>query len=122
MALIRKDRKLAVDRWQLLESPADGAAPVLPAAGDVIVPYQHWPTLRVSLLGRVTQLGISMSGGDDAGAIARDFDRIALIAIEFKSFTDGWNKFWKSRSSFRSSRRWGRQALRYERRCRRARH
>ena len=45
MATIIKDRKLATDTWQRLESAAvgeDGSLPAFPAAGDVIVPLAVW--------------------------------------------------------------------------------
>lgn len=88
MALI-KDRKRAIDRWQLLEPGADGGLPALPAAEDVIVPFAQWPVLRDTLLARDTRIGVSMSGGDEPAAIASDLDRLDLVAIRFKSFTDG---------------------------------
>lgn len=88
MALI-KDRKLAPDRWQLLELSADRAEAVLPAAGDVIVPLREWPALRTTLLDRSTAIGVWMNGDDDPSAIADDLDRLALIAVRFQSFTDG---------------------------------
>lgn len=88
MALI-KDRKPALDRWQLLELSADCASPVLPATGDVIIPCREWPGLCTSLLARNTGIGVWMTGDDDPSAIADDLDRLALIAVRFQSFTDG---------------------------------
>lgn len=89
MGLIIKDRKRAVDRWQLLECGADGASPALPATGEVIVPYAQWPVLRDALLRRESRIGIWMTGGDEPAAITSDLGRLDLIAVEFKSFTDG---------------------------------
>jgi uncharacterized protein (DUF934 family) len=88
MALI-KDRKLALDRWQLLEFTADCDMPALPAAGEVIVPFRHWPALRATALTRSTPIGVWMTGVDEPAAIAGDLDRLDLIAVRFDSFTDG---------------------------------
>ena len=84
-----KDRKRAVDRWQLLEAGADGTAAVLPDAGDVIVPFGQWPVLRDKVLARDTCIGVWMSGGDEPAAIADDIHRLDAIAVRFASFTDG---------------------------------
>jgi uncharacterized protein (DUF934 family) len=88
MALI-KARKLTLDRWLLLESGADGVLPAMPETRDVIVPFAQWPVLRDTLLARDTRIGVCMSGGDEPAAIADDLDRIDLIAVQFKTFTDG---------------------------------
>lgn len=88
MALI-KARKLTVDPWLLLEPGVDGALPPLPGTADVIVPFERWPALRDTLLGRDTRVGIWMTGGDEPAAIADDLVRLDLIALRVKSFTDG---------------------------------
>ena len=88
MALIRH-RKLAPDNWQLLEAAADGAAPSLPDAGDVIVPLSAWRSERERLLARAGRLGVWLAGDADPGEIAQDLEHFELIAVQFTSFTDG---------------------------------
>jgi uncharacterized protein (DUF934 family) len=88
MALI-KDRKLAADNWQLLEPGADGAAPSIPAAGDVIVPFAAWKASRELVGAREGRLGVWLTGDDEPADLADDLDRLDLIAVRFASFTDG---------------------------------
>ena len=87
MALI-KDRKLALDNWQLLEPGADGAF-TLPVAGDIIVPLALWRASRDRLVARGGRLGVWLSGDDEPAEIAADLAHLDLIAVQFTSFTDG---------------------------------
>ena len=88
MALI-KDRKLALDRWQLLEAGAEGAPPPVPATGDVIVPLAAWQALRGELSARAGGLGVWLSVKDDPAQIAHDLEHFQVIAVHFPSFNDG---------------------------------
>ena len=88
MALIRH-RKPAADRWQLLEAAADGGFPVLPLAAPVIVTLAQWQAQRESLLARSGDLGVWLAAEDDPAALAPDLERLMLVAVRFKSFTDG---------------------------------
>jgi len=90
MALI-KDRKLAHDRWKLLEAievGEDGVARELPD-GDVIVPLAAWRSLREALAGREGRIGVWLAGNDDPADIAADLGHLDIVAVRFKSFTDG---------------------------------
>jgi uncharacterized protein (DUF934 family) len=90
MALI-KDRRLAPDRWQLLDSVEvgeDGALPPLPE-GDVIVPLAAWLRARARLLERRSGVGVWLAGDDDPADIAQDFVHLAVIAVRFPKFVDG---------------------------------
>lgn len=88
MALI-KDRKLALDRWQLLETGADGAAPSIPATGDVIVALSVWLESRDELIARDGRIGVWLGGDADPADVARDLKHFGVIAVRFASFTDG---------------------------------
>jgi uncharacterized protein (DUF934 family) len=92
MALI-KDRKLAHDRWQLLEAGAEGALPAVPATGDVIVPLATWQALRAELLARASTrtggLGVWLSAKDDPADLAHDLEHFQVIAVHFPTFNDG---------------------------------
>lgn len=88
MALI-KERKPAVDHWKLLEAEAGGEPPAVPATGDVIVPLTVWRSQREALLARAGGLGVCLAGEHDPAEIARDLAHFRVIAVHFKSFTDG---------------------------------
>lgn len=88
MALIRH-RKPALDNWQRLDAPADGAAADIPSRGDVIVPLAVWKTQRDALPAREGGLGVWLAGDDDPEDIAGDLARLRVVAVRFASFTDG---------------------------------
>jgi uncharacterized protein (DUF934 family) len=88
MALI-KDRKPALDHWQLLEAGADGVRPQIPACGDIVVPLSVWRDSREQLVGHNGRLGVWLSGDEDPAEIAHDLERFEVIAVRFTSFTDG---------------------------------
>lgn len=88
MALI-KDQKPALDSWRLLEVGADGVAPDIPASDDVIAPLVLWRTSREQLLKRSGRVGVWLEGSDDPADISDDLQHFGVIAVLFKSFTDG---------------------------------
>ena len=88
MALI-KDRKLAADNWLLLDKGADGAFPVIPETGDVIVPLAVWKASREALLARAGRLGVWLAGNDEPADIADDLVHFQVVSVRFPSFTDG---------------------------------
>jgi uncharacterized protein (DUF934 family) len=88
MALI-KHRRRALDPWRMLEAGDDGAAPVTPASGDVIVPLSVWRSARDTFIGRTGRVGVCLSGDDEPADIAGDLAHIDLIAVRFARFTDG---------------------------------
>lgn len=90
MALI-KDRKLAADRWKLLETGSEGETPQLavPVTGDVIVPLAVWRAQRDALPTRDGRLGVWLGGEHDPAEIAEDLAHFQVIAVRFSSFTDG---------------------------------
>jgi uncharacterized protein (DUF934 family) len=90
MALI-KDRKLAHDRWKLLEAVEvgeDGIARDLPD-GDVIVPFAAWRSVREALVAREGRVGVWLAQSEEPEGIAGDLGQLDLVAVRFKSFTDG---------------------------------
>ena len=90
MALI-KDRKLAHDRWKLLDAievGEDGVARELPD-GDVIVPLAAWRNLREQLVARDGRVGVWLAGNEDPADIAADLAHFDVMAVRFASFTDG---------------------------------
>jgi uncharacterized protein (DUF934 family) len=84
MALIRNGALVAGDPWRFV---ADGDE--LPADGAAVVTAKRWTTERDRLLGRNAPIGVKLEAGDALDAIARDLDRIGLVAIDFPAFKDG---------------------------------
>ena len=90
MATIIKDKKLAADPWLRLDAGADGAAPVIPAQGDVIVPLAVWQAEREALLARIGgRIGIRVNGDEEPSSFADDLRHFGVVAVYFKTFTDG---------------------------------
>jgi len=89
MAVIIRHRHVATDNWQLLETAADGAAPIVPPAGDIIVPLALWLERRDVLQARAGRLGVWLASHEDPALIARDLPQFELVAVNFPQFTDG---------------------------------
>ena len=89
MAVILKDGNVAADSWQRLELNADGSAPPVPDAGDVIVPLAVWRTRREQLVTRPGRVGVWLAGPDDPAEIAEDLRLFGVVAVNFPTFTDG---------------------------------
>ncbi len=82
MPLIRNGA-YAEDEWQRIE----GEAP-LPDGGDVIV---DWGRLKddPGIAGFNGRLGVAFPNTEDANELAPFLTRLALVTLEFPSFTDG---------------------------------
>ena len=75
MATIIKEKKLATDPWLRLEAAADGAAPAIPAQGDVIVPLAVWQAERETLLARIGGRSVGLQSASQ-GRTGRKLDRL----------------------------------------------
>ncbi len=89
MATIIKDKKLAADPWRQLEASADGAAPAIPGAGDVIVPLEVWRAQREALLARAGRVGIRVNGHEEPSSFVDDLGHFGVVAVYFRNFGDG---------------------------------
>lgn len=89
MAVIIKNRQVATNNWQLLRPAADKSLPVVPPAGDVIVPLGQWLAQRDALLARDGRLGVWLANTEDPAVIAGDLNHFDLVAVDFPHFTDG---------------------------------
>lgn len=89
MAVIIRHQQVANDNWQLLEAAADGAAPPVPPAGDIIVPLALWLAQRDALLSRAGRLGVWLDSHEDPALIAHDLRHFEVVAVNFPQFTDG---------------------------------
>jgi uncharacterized protein (DUF934 family) len=89
MAAIIRDGIVAADSWLQLEFNADGSAPPVPDAGDVIVPLAVWRTRRAELVARPGRIGVWLAGHEDPAGIAEDLRLFGVVAVTFPTFTDG---------------------------------
>jgi uncharacterized protein (DUF934 family) len=89
MALLIRNRSKTSDSWQLLRIAANASPDEIPAEGDVIIPCRYWLTHRERLLPRPSRLGVWLCADDEPAHIAEDLRLFALVAVEFRTFTDG---------------------------------
>lgn len=93
MALIIKNRAVVEDAWQVVRAAEDGALPAVAAlpAGKVLVPFALWQAERDALVaGRSRdELGVWLAPDSEPADLVADFDRIALIGVDFPRFADG---------------------------------
>jgi uncharacterized protein (DUF934 family) len=89
MAQLIKNRRPAVDPWQLLEPAADGSQPDIPPNGDVIVPLFTWLKQRDALLSRSGRPGVWLDSNEEPALIADDLRHFGVVAVNFPQFTDG---------------------------------
>lgn len=93
MALIIKNREIVEDTWQVVRAAEDGALPEIAAlpAGKVLVPLALWQAGRDALVASrgKDELGVWLAPDSEPADIAGDFDKIALIGIDFPVFRDG---------------------------------
>jgi len=85
----------------LLESRSDGPALVedrfqrvgddaaLPAEGAIVVSLARFEKERDALLARKAPLGVWLASSESPAALAKDLDRLALVALDFPVFSDG---------------------------------
>ncbi|MBW9105193.1 DUF934 domain-containing protein [Paraburkholderia phenoliruptrix] len=93
MASIIKNRAIVNDDWTLVCPAEDGSLPAvneLPA-GKVLVPLALWQAERDALAASrgAAELGVWLAPDSEPADIAGDFDKVALIAVDFPVFRDG---------------------------------
>ncbi|HTR08882.1 MAG TPA: DUF934 domain-containing protein [Paraburkholderia sp.] len=93
MALIIKQREIVEDTWQVVRAAEDGALPEIAAlpAGKVLVPLALWQAGRDALVASRSkeELGVWLAPDSEPADIAGDFDKLALIGVDFPVFRDG---------------------------------
>ena len=93
MTLIIRNRAVVEDTWTVVRAAEDGTLPEVAAlpAGKVLVPFALWQRARDTLVAakRRDELGVWLAPDSEPADIAGDFDRIALIAVDFPVFRDG---------------------------------
>ena len=88
MQIIR-DRRISESRWRHAPDGALADAESTKLPGPIIVALADWRQHKTELLGRGTPVGVRLGAGDDLDEVVDDLDSIALIALEFGSFTEG---------------------------------
>jgi uncharacterized protein (DUF934 family) len=93
MTSIIKNRAVVNDDWTLVRATEDGALPVVDAlpVGKVLVPLALWEAASDTLVATKNraELGVWLAPDSDPAALAADFDKIALIGVDFPVFRDG---------------------------------
>ena len=84
--LERRDEGAALieDRFERLADEAP-----LPESGAVLVSLARFAAERDVLLSRDGELGVWLQSSESPAAIAKDLERIALVALDFPVFSDG---------------------------------
>jgi uncharacterized protein (DUF934 family) len=90
---IIKGRAVVADDWTVLRLDEDEAADsVAVPDGKVIVPLAVWQAQRAVLesrAGSAASLGVWLAPDERPEALAGEFGKFAVIAIDFPKFTDG---------------------------------
>jgi uncharacterized protein (DUF934 family) len=93
MASIIKNRAIVNDDWSVVRPAEDGALPAVSElpAGKVIVPLALWQAERDALVASrsAADLGVWLAPDNEPADIVGDFDKLALIAVDFPVFRDG---------------------------------
>ena len=93
MASIIKNRAIVNDDWTVVRPAEDGSLPAvndLPA-GKVLVPLALWQAEREALAASrgAAEIGVWLAPDSEPADIVADFDKIALIGVDFPVFRDG---------------------------------
>lgn len=93
MASIIKNRAIVNDDWTVVRPAEDGSLPPvneLPA-GKVLVPLAFWQAERDALSASrgAAEIGVWLAPDSEPADIVADFDKIALIGVDFPVFRDG---------------------------------
>lgn len=93
MTSIIKNRSVVGDDWQVVRAGEDGALPALGSlpAGRVLVPFALWKEAREALVAErgAASIGVWLAPDDEPAELVADFDKIALIGVDFPVFRDG---------------------------------
>jgi len=88
MQIIR-DRRVCESHWQHVPDGVLADNPDARLAGAIIVSLADWRLHKIELARRAVTIGVRLGAGDDIEEIADDLSAVALIALEFASFSEG---------------------------------
>jgi len=88
MRIIR-DRRISESHWRHV--PEGTLTDSQSAAGTdaLIVGFADWRLHKAELRRRCAPVGVRLAANDDLHEVLEDLDAIALVALEFASFTEG---------------------------------
>ncbi|KMY85685.1 Oxidoreductase probably involved in sulfite reduction [Candidatus Paraburkholderia calva] len=93
MTLIIKNRAVVEDSFAVVRAAEDGALSAVDAlpAGKVIVPFALWKDNKDAIAASRAKddLGVWLAPDDELADIVADFDKLAVIAVDFPVFRDG---------------------------------
>ncbi|WP_244814107.1 DUF934 domain-containing protein [Caballeronia sp. Lep1P3] len=93
MTLIIKNRAVVEDDFTVVRAAEDGVLPAVDAlpAGKIIVPFALWKDQKDALAASRAkdELGVWLAPDDEPADLVADFEKIALIAVDFPVFRDG---------------------------------
>jgi uncharacterized protein (DUF934 family) len=93
MALIIKNREIVEDNWQVVRAAEDGVLPDVAALpeGKVLVPFAYFQANREALVAArgKDELGVWLAPDSEPADVVAEFDKIALIGVDFPVFRDG---------------------------------
>ena len=93
MASIIRNRAIVNDDWTVVRAAQDGALPAVDAlpAGKIIVPLALWQAGRDALTASrsAAEIAVWLAADSEPADIVADFDKVALIAVDFPVFRDG---------------------------------
>ena len=93
MASIIKNRAIVNDDWTVVRAAEDGTLPAVDSLpeGKVIVPLALWQAAREPLMASrsAAEIAVWLAPDSEPADIVTDFDKIALIAVDFPVFRDG---------------------------------
>ena len=88
MQIIR-DRRISESHWRHAPDGVLADAQSTKPSGAIIVTLADWRRRKTELVRRAAPVGVRLGAGDDLDEIVADLDSIALVALEFGSFTEG---------------------------------
>ena len=93
MASIIRNRAIVNDDWTVVRAAEDGTLPAVDAlpAGRIIVPLALWQAEREALTASrsAAEIAVWLAPDSEPADVVGDFDRVALIAVDFPVFRDG---------------------------------
>jgi uncharacterized protein (DUF934 family) len=93
MASIIKERAIVSDDFTVVRAAEDGTLPAVDAlpAGKLLVPFALWQASRDALTAArsAAEIGVWLAPDSEPADLVADFDKIALIAVDFPVFRDG---------------------------------
>ena len=88
MKIIRH-RRIDESHWRHAPEGASAEAESTTPPAALIVALADWRQQKVALSSRGIPIGVRLAAGDDLDELIDDLDSIALVALEFASFSDG---------------------------------